>query len=552
VNDASQTHWVWFEGMGAGLGGERTGGPHGSRRGVPRWRPPEGIFPGTCPPATIGWVVKHYNYDGVGRIYRTTSKIDAASLPSSYVFNSGATSFTRSERFFYDGTRRIQEVVTDPIIVHEEGDVPSINGQLLTPPPEGVGEFTRLKTQYVWGPGDSPTSGVMELLRVTEITKNASGTTVEYPRLVLYDAQGDVAALVQPPGVGGTAAAAVTAQWTWRPYGKVLTYEEFYPHQPLKVGHKGLFVDRLDTGPLVFDMYTWTAAEPARLIPGAKLIGHTPNRTYSPGLGRWLQQDPHRSGILQVENLTHRAPSASITAVDLRERLVDGHSLYGYVRGEPISRRDELGLYSWKKLGEDVMDSNFSVPGPSDFISGALNELMSQYAARQMFDVEWASDWSLGDDEHSRTENLWVDIALLKGIYDTFEFGVGDYKFNPFDHVGGSSSSGKTSKSRIDTRRGVAHMSGRISVDGYHANVYARPGGGRDYVLFDDNAVQRTVRVNVTNRAQERADANRLAGFADKAPDGWVWHHHSTRRGIMQLVPKGLHQRVGHIGRADW
>ncbi len=115
----------------------------------------------------------------MGRIYRTSTPIAAASLPESYIFNSGATAFTRSERFYYDGTRRIQEVVTDPVIVHEEGDVPSINGQILTPPPEGVEEFTRLKTQYVWGPGDSPTSGALELLRVTEITKNASGATVE-------------------------------------------------------------------------------------------------------------------------------------------------------------------------------------------------------------------------------------------------------------------------------------------------------------------------------------------------------------------------------------
>ncbi|MFN9975765.1 MAG: hypothetical protein ACK58T_38310 [Phycisphaerae bacterium] len=118
----------------------------------------------------------------MGRIYRTTSPIDAASLPESYIFNSGATAFTRSERFYYDGTRRIQEVVTDPVIVHEEGDIPTINGQMLLPP-EGLEAFTRLKTQYVWGPGDSPTSGALELLRVTEITKNASGATVEYPRL---------------------------------------------------------------------------------------------------------------------------------------------------------------------------------------------------------------------------------------------------------------------------------------------------------------------------------------------------------------------------------
>ncbi len=195
----------------------------------------------------------------------------------------------------------------------------------------------------------------MELLRVTEITKNAAGTTVEYPRVVLYDAQGDVAALVQPPGV--TAAAAVTAQWTWSPYGEVLTYEEFYPHQPLNVGHKGLFVDRLNSGPLVFDMYTWTAAERPRLEPGAKLIAHTPNRTYAPDLGRWLQQDPNGGGSSTIGDSRYHgeAPSEWSLAVDVQRRIGDGLNLFGYLGSSPLTRSDPMGL-SWDPFDDMVDD----------------------------------------------------------------------------------------------------------------------------------------------------------------------------------------------------
>jgi len=318
--------------------------------------------------------------------------------------------------------------------VHEEGDVPSINGQLLTPPPEGVGEFTRLKTQYVWGPGDSPTSGVMELLRVTEITKNAAGTTMEYPRVVLYDAQGDVAALVQPPGV--TAAAAVTAQWTWSPYGEVLTYEEFYPHQPLHVGHKGLFVDRLNSGPLVFDMYTWTAAERPRLEPGAKLIAHTPNRTYAPDLGRWLQQDPNASGQSVVASHQFNGSSAMLLSpsIGLGSRVRDGLSMMQYARGNPITWGDALGLYSTDDLMEDVYGSNLSIPGPSDFISGMLESLVSDYAANLEWDIEWALDWSMADDDHTRNDSSWIWQSMARGVYEQFEFGIPSIgTYNPLE-----------------------------------------------------------------------------------------------------------------------
>ncbi|MFN9972202.1 MAG: hypothetical protein ACK58T_20165, partial [Phycisphaerae bacterium] len=99
---------MWFEGYN-GTGGQRLG--------TPRWRPPEGQFPATCPQATIGWLIKHFNYDGNGRLYRTSSRLDPSLLAEGYAYAGGGVA-NRSERFFYDGTRRIQELITDPVVVN--------------------------------------------------------------------------------------------------------------------------------------------------------------------------------------------------------------------------------------------------------------------------------------------------------------------------------------------------------------------------------------------------------------------------------------------------
>lgn len=55
----------------------------------------------------IDELIKHHTYDGLGRQIRTQSPYPDPSAGSGDV---------RTERFFYDGVRRIQELVTDPVI----------------------------------------------------------------------------------------------------------------------------------------------------------------------------------------------------------------------------------------------------------------------------------------------------------------------------------------------------------------------------------------------------------------------------------------------------
>lgn len=84
-------------------------------------------YPAACPGSDVGELVKHFTYDGVGRLFRTSSPVEA---PADWEFEEvpgGPSSapnpwFTRSERFIYDGVRRIQEIVTDPILADGEGN----------------------------------------------------------------------------------------------------------------------------------------------------------------------------------------------------------------------------------------------------------------------------------------------------------------------------------------------------------------------------------------------------------------------------------------------
>jgi hypothetical protein len=59
-----------------------------------------------------------------------------------------------------------------------------------------------------------------------------------------------------------------------------------------------------------------------------------------------------------------------------------------------------------------------------------LSSLVTTYAANQEWDVDWAGDWSAGDDWHTKNDNSWITEALVMGVYESFEVGWGDYKIN--------------------------------------------------------------------------------------------------------------------------
>lgn len=359
--------------------------------------------------------------------------------------------FTRSERFYHDGTRRIQERVTDPTAVSEEdGDVPQMGDEEQRGNWTVVNQYavSSIRTQYVWGPGDG-INGADDLLcqldpRDTSVSSCvAGGGKPYYP---LTDAQGDVVALVHVPLVGfesNPPVAEVVGQWTYSPYGEVLTYEQFHPHPALVFGHKTLRVDRLDGEALTWEYdgedpesmaATGTFFETRRLEPGARLLGYARNRTLDSKHGRWLQLDPNASGNTLVGGAAYHGASPEFpVALNIESRSMDGLGLQQYSTSNSITRCDNIGLYSIGEFGEDFYNSNFSMPTPSSFMGAALSAMVETYAANQEWDVDWASDWSQGDGWSTRNDNSWVLESAVQGIYDSFEIGWGDYKANPLD-----------------------------------------------------------------------------------------------------------------------
>lgn len=288
--------------------------------------------------SAMGPMLKHHVYDGLGRLVRTTSP---------YPDPDAATGEVRAVNFYYDGARRIQEVISDPVINMEAAQSSGDPGleelatsSTLESSPDGSNAPLALQNgqldpiplsrnihrEYVWGPGDN---GFDEILLQTDHMDD------EY--WCLQDDGGDLIALVTV--VGNTVS--VVRQWTYDAYGAVLTAEHLGASLESHIGHKGLFVDRLDVG--VGDAQD---PESPLLVPHAHALYHNRNRTYSPSLGRFLQPDPNKTAmaLLGVTASHGRGMGAISIAFSMEGMYGDGLSLYQYLGSNPWTNRDPLGL----------------------------------------------------------------------------------------------------------------------------------------------------------------------------------------------------------------
>jgi len=307
------------------------------------------ITPGGTPEP--GVLLKHFTYDGLGRLIRVQSPFPNPESLDGLV---------RSERFYYDGIRRIQEVAVDPLVSIELGlesgntsmsnaasqaaaqnagssQAAPIDGEATTMSFEqgqlqGIGATPNanqyLAREYIWGPGDS---GIDELLVQYDRSR--------IPGWTIQDAGGDIVALC----VGTGSNVGVAAQYTYDAYGECNSAVTLLQHSPLHAGHKALFVDRLDA-PVVNAQYEDTV----RLIPFAHNLYQNRNRTYAPQMGRFLQADPNATAmsVLSSEAFNGNGISALVAAVDLNQNASDGLNLYAYLGSNPLTRHDPMGLSS--------------------------------------------------------------------------------------------------------------------------------------------------------------------------------------------------------------
>jgi len=341
--------------------------------GVPSVVDTSGTLPSSCAyPAALGELVKHFTYDGVGRLARTSSPVLA---PEGWHFtgNEGGTagtftSFTRSERFIYDGVRRIQEIITDPILADDEGSrvaTMSFESEQRNGGHDGSGQSGELpnvniflRAQYIWGPGDN---GVDELLcqidPYAEENHAGAGGPQGKPWFILTDAQGDVASIVGVTNYFSGPIATVAGQWTYSPYGEVLTYDRLTDHPAVVFGHKTLAIDRLDGPPLTWENESEPGAgdgtlfETRRLEPGTDLLVYARNRSMRPKFGRWMQSDPNASGgiCLQAPICMGGRFTPLANNENFENRFMDGQNLM-CLGGSPIRFDDPLGLFSSGEL----------------------------------------------------------------------------------------------------------------------------------------------------------------------------------------------------------
>lgn len=300
-------------------------------------------------------MVKHFTYDGLGRLVRTQSPYPDPDTSDGRVF---------SERYYYDGVRRIQEVTTTPLAssgmaMSQGGELNQIlnqtngssatqtdgestpvafeQGQVSAALSGGGGPSGEIAVgvarEYVWGPGDR---GIDELL--IQYDKNRKAW------YAIQDAGGDVVALCDVPTSG---TARVAGQWTYDAYGNVIFAEHLVSHQPLHCGHKAAFVERLDVG-----VYSSSSSENHRLIPFAHSISHMRNRVYAPGIGRYLQPDPNATAavLLDASSYHGRGIGATLAAFSMEDMYGDGMNLYEYLGSNPVNRSDPMGL-SWDPFG---------------------------------------------------------------------------------------------------------------------------------------------------------------------------------------------------------
>ena len=181
----------------------------------------------------------------------------------------------------------------------------------------------------------------------------------------LQDAGGDVIAICDRGGANGTTR--VITQIVYDAHGGVIDCDDPYgtaasPGKELRVGHKGLFFDRLDAG--ISDPAT--GAETPRLWPGARLSGYTRNRTLHCDFGRWNQPDPNMTGLpVQQAFVFHGSGlRESVQGFDLRGHFTDGANVFAYLGGAPCTRFDPLGT--------SMMVEMMGTMGVRGMLAGAL------------------------------------------------------------------------------------------------------------------------------------------------------------------------------------
>jgi YD repeat-containing protein len=346
------------------------------------------------------WLV-HYTYDGLGRLIRKQTPVRGELL--------GNQTHVRSERYYYDGARRIQEVVATFTPATSGGSGGGSGGSGGT-----LGSFEALdisdeigSVTGEWNPGL-----LVNDLRVDReyvyVPSAAGGYVDEFigqfdrygdPWWILQDANYNVLAMTDADGD-------VARQVMYDPYGEPLFAEDFGAHPGLKIGHQGLFFDRLEPPAAVSGSISIGGA--TQLEPGVFGLYQARNRVLLSRYGRWAQKDPNASGQSLV-GIGHggSAPVPNIALGALTGVMVDGSNLFAAVGNSPFNSMDPHGLFGFASAlmtGVDMFDMMTDAMDQArtglregfQFATGVLDYNDALFDA-----IDWALDPDAAWDEYA-------------------------------------------------------------------------------------------------------------------------------------------------------
>jgi hypothetical protein len=170
----------------------------------------------------------------------------------------------------------------------------------------------------------------------------------------------------------------------------------------MKLGHEGLFLDRLDLDSLSPGTGSvW----PTLLAPFSEPFYQMRNRDYRPQWGRFVQRDPNQTGQPVLMGSYHgQALTAPDISFSLEALYTDGHNLYQYLGSNPLNGSDPYGLFGimgglstgmgMADMAADTMEQGYQ--GVSMGLS--LQGMLDDYAYMQEADLDWALDWDASDD----------------------------------------------------------------------------------------------------------------------------------------------------------
>jgi len=309
------------------------------------------------------------SYDGFGRLATRKALWPAASKTTVY----------RTESYYYDGVRRIQEVFTDPVDALPPW--PVAPGEVVL---NSGGNTERTEAEYIWSAASGQPFDTCHVQidwwdrEAWFIQDHATGTVRGFT-----DANGEL-----------------VRQYRYDAFGNLKSEDVFgladagglFENFRQRLGHQGLFAERVDadTTAMVFEL-------------GGEVWYQNRSRWYVPELGRFLSSDPNSTGVPTMMSLAMLGkrpagpPSGSFSWSSHYGEGWDTFTAYG---ANPMISQDPtglFGLFSGMMTGLDMLEFSEEAMGMAAYgVSQQVRtyEMTSGYAENQLLDMDWALDMS--------------------------------------------------------------------------------------------------------------------------------------------------------------